>query len=134
MLSSGACCSAKTDGMRSGQRVGKWSKLDRLKNQTTHARIRGNMPKITANELRKAKACDEQVEAFEHLFPEGVVPTVELCKEHADSFDWNWAACNLLSPIGRAQYDAARAQAWAEQWIADNQDTKEDNHETERLS
>ena len=90
------------------------------------------MPKITANELRKAKACAEQVEKFEHLFPDGVVPTVELCKEHADSFDWNWAACNLLSPIGRAQYDATRAQARAqydaataqaraEQWIAENQ-------------
>ena len=134
MLSSGVYCYARTDGTHNGQKVGKWSKLDRLKNQTTHARIRGNMPKITANELRKAKACAKQVEKFEHLFPDGVVPTVELCKEHADSFDWDWAAQNLLSPKGLAQYDAARAQAWAEQWIADNQDTKEDNHETERLS
>lgn len=72
------------------------------------------MPKITANELRKAKACAKQVEKFEHLFPDGVVPTVELCKEHADSFDWDWAAQNLLSPKGLAQYEAATAQVRAQ--------------------
>src|SRR3990167_6928685 len=57
--------------------------------------------------------CD-QVELFEKLFGASVDVTPELCAEHFDKFDWNWAAEHLLTPTGLAEYLRVTASAWAE--------------------
>ena len=75
------------------------------------------MSKITVDMLRKVAACTSQIQLFEQLFPEGVTPTVALCVEHASKFDWDFASRKFLSAPAWAQYKAATAQAWAEQWI-----------------
>ena len=67
--------------------------------------------KITLSMLRKAGACKQQLDAFEQLFPRGVEVTIALCREHVATFNWGWAAENLLSPSARAAYDEARTTA-----------------------
>ena len=70
--------------------------------------------KITADALRAKDACEAQVCRFEDLFPNGVEITSELCVQHACSFDWNWAAENLLPPGKYADYEAKYAPLWAD--------------------
>jgi hypothetical protein len=69
------------------------------------------MRKITVARLKEKCACTSQVELFEKLFPNGVVPTVDVCLEVADKFDWNWASLNLLSAPAQKAYDKATATA-----------------------
>ena len=69
------------------------------------------MKMITAELLESKKACVDQVDLFRSLWPNGVTPTRELCIEHADRFDWHWAAKNLLSEDGYKAYDEAKASA-----------------------
>jgi hypothetical protein len=52
--------------------------------------------KITLEMLQYHNACDSQLQKFEHLFPDGVEPTIELARKHADDFIWHWAARYLL--------------------------------------
>ena len=52
--------------------------------------------KITARLLKFKGACKEQVEKFKELFPDGVEVTESLCVIHAQDFNWDWAAYNLL--------------------------------------
>jgi hypothetical protein len=54
--------------------------------------------KITARLLKTKGACKGQVAKFTELFPKGVEVTEALCVIHAQDFDWNWAAYNLLPP------------------------------------
>lgn len=54
------------------------------------------MRKITVLMLDTAGACWEGREEFEALFPEGVVPTLELCRKHAMDLDFAWAGNALL--------------------------------------
>ena len=70
--------------------------------------------KITAALLQEKDACEIQVRRFEDLFPNGVEITQELCVQHARSFDWNWAAENLLSPDKYADYEAKAAALYAD--------------------
>ena len=72
--------------------------------------------KITKRLLESKGACEEQVELFAQLFPKGVVLTKELCVEHAQRFDWDWAAEHLLEARAWEQYNKTRAPAW-EQYI-----------------
>jgi len=67
--------------------------------------------KLTLSALKGA--CVEQRTLFKKLFPNGVVPTVELAEKHASVFDWNWAAEHLLSAPAWAEYDRVTAPAWA---------------------
>ena len=81
--------------------------------------------RVTADLLRAKYACASQVRLFEALFPGGTEITQELCAKHARSFDWGWAAKNLLPEKqwedyveGRGllmkDYVAARAPLWAD--------------------
>jgi hypothetical protein len=65
------------------------------------------MSTITASMLEHA--CKEQRDLFRDLFGESVEVTEDLCGEHADKFDWDWAASRLLLEDGRARYKRARA-------------------------
>ena len=74
--------------------------------------------KVTKTLLRRKGACDDQLDKFVELFPEGVVVTEALCVEHASVFSWDWAASHLLSPPARDEYErviaAVRVAAQAE--------------------
>ena len=70
--------------------------------------------KITAALLRAKYACEIQVRQFEALFPNGVEITSDLCVLHADSFDWGWAAKNLLPPDKYADYKAKTVPRYAD--------------------
>ena len=70
--------------------------------------------KITKRMLQAKGACEDQVQLFARLFPQGVEPTVELCAEHVSDFDWGWAAAKMLPPLARAEYERVMATARAE--------------------
>ncbi len=70
------------------------------------------MTRLVTTELLVSKAaCIAQVELFASLCPHGIVPTVDWCKQHANKFDWNWAARHLLSPAAQKAYEEAKATA-----------------------
>lgn len=52
---------------------------------------------ITLLMLVDRGACSDYREAFHTLFGDSVLPTREVCVQHADDFDWDWAAEELLS-------------------------------------
>lgn len=66
--------------------------------------------------LEKAKACHTQLKAFTRICPNGSPATKEaalaLALEHAGTFDWDWAARELLGPDERRVYEAAEVGAW----------------------
>jgi hypothetical protein len=68
---------------------------------------------ITVKQLRKLKACEEQVDLFKKLFGESVEITEALIKEHSAKFDIYWLAKNLFSGSLLATYEASRDQLWA---------------------
>ena len=61
---------------------------------------------ITKGLLEKHGACKSQVDKFVELFPDGVVPTRDLCSAHAQTFSFAWARL-LLSPPARKAFDEA---------------------------
>ena len=70
---------------------------------------------ITADQLRAAHACDDQVALFKRLFPQGysaeTLAQFEAdCVAHASRLDLRWAGANL---IGR-EYKRQRDALWAE--------------------
>ena len=67
--------------------------------------------KITLAQLKKLGACEDQVALFRNNFGEEVEATEALCVKHAQKFNWNWAANNLLSAPARRAYDEAMASA-----------------------
>jgi hypothetical protein len=70
---------------------------------------------ITAKRLEELGACQSQIDAFRALWGDGPAPmTVETALEHAQTFEWEWAADKLLTDAARAEYERARAAAWAE--------------------
>lgn len=52
---------------------------------------------ITLSQLRQHGACWGQRKLFERLFGEEVTVSEEVALKHAGMFDWEWAACELLS-------------------------------------
>lgn len=70
------------------------------------------MNRITVDQLRKAKACTPQVALFRKLFGDSVDVTVEAAIAVADTFDFSWAARNLLSPSALQAYHQAFDPAW----------------------
>jgi len=79
------------------------------------------MKKITSTQLRRAAACEDQVKLFVRHFGRSVVVTEKLCIEHAQDFDWDWAADSLLSVPARAAYNEATAPAWARAYLGDKE-------------
>jgi hypothetical protein len=67
---------------------------------------------ITLKMLKKAGACQDQVDLFEKLFGKSVIPTRELALEHASDFDFQWAAENLLTSQSLKAYEKTEALAW----------------------
>jgi len=65
--------------------------------------------KVTKALLKRLGACEAQREKFAELFPRGVVVTEALCVEHAQEFNWDWAANHLLSPEAQAEYNRVTA-------------------------
>lgn len=70
--------------------------------------------KLTAQMLRDKNACQEQVEKFQQLYPDGVEVTKAACVAVADVFDWKWAARNFLSDAARQEHDRIKNAAWQE--------------------
>ena len=70
------------------------------------------MYKLTVAKLKKLQACEDQVQLFEELYPEGVEVTEAACLAVADRFDWNCAAQRLLPKALRAEYDRATASTF----------------------
>jgi hypothetical protein len=70
---------------------------------------------ITAKRLEELGACQDQVDAFRAIWGDGPAPmTVETALEHAQVFNWNWAADKLLSDAAWEEYLRAEAAAWDE--------------------
>jgi hypothetical protein len=71
--------------------------------------------KITYALLTEHGACSEQLALFARTFPtthpNGVEVTRELCAEHAEKFEWDWAAEMLLTDAASEEYDTATAAA-----------------------
>lgn len=66
--------------------------------------------KITYQLLDRLSACSDYLEEFDRRFPareypDGVEVTVERCVEHAQNFDWHWAAAKLLDDEGFNQFE-----------------------------
>ncbi len=75
-----------------------------------------NYAALTIEDLERVGACVPQRKLFARLAPDGV-PLGELearCVKHADVFNWDWAAYNLLTRASWVEYDIARAAAWDE--------------------
>jgi hypothetical protein len=71
--------------------------------------------KISYAKLKKLGACESQRDLFRTLFGSGLVEiTLALCQKHAQQFDWNWCASNLLPEDKRADYNAKRAPLLAD--------------------
>lgn len=71
--------------------------------------------KITYALLTARGACSEQLALFARTFPithpNGVEVTRELCAEHAEKFEWSWAASELLTEAASAEFDDATRAA-----------------------
>jgi hypothetical protein len=71
--------------------------------------------KITYALLTRHGACSEQLALFARTFPtthpNGVEVTRELCAEHAEKFEWSWAADTLLTEEASAEFDEATLAA-----------------------
>ena len=84
---------------------------------------------ISVAKLRKLGACHSQVAKFKEIFGDkSVAVTVELCVAHAQDFNWDWAANNLLTAPARSEYyrvvaaakteyDRVVAAAWATAYL-----------------
>jgi hypothetical protein len=73
------------------------------------------MKTISVAKLRKLGACSKQVDKFQSIFGNGPVKvTVELCVAHAQNFNWDWAAKNLLTAPAWAEYLRVTAPALTE--------------------
>jgi hypothetical protein len=62
------------------------------------------MKKITSDLLAKLGACEGELTVFKKRYPNGIVPTRDLCIELASQFDNSFAVSKLLSPEQRAVY------------------------------
>jgi hypothetical protein len=70
---------------------------------------------ITAKRLEELGACQSQIVAFRAIWGDDPAPmTVEAALEHAQVFNWDWAAQMLLDDAAWAECERARAAAWAE--------------------
>ena len=69
---------------------------------------------ITIQMLHDKGACPDQVALFEELFGDVVEVTEEACIAVAGSFDWAWAARNLLTAPARVEYERVTAPARVE--------------------
>ena len=70
---------------------------------------------IGVAKLRKLGACHSQVDKFKEIFGnKPVAVTVELCVAHAQDFNWDWAANNLLTAPAKTEYSRVVASARSE--------------------
>ena len=67
---------------------------------------------IKLSQLRRA--CKPQRDLFKQLFGAEVHLTLELAKQHAADFDFNWAAVHLLPAPLLAEYERQEAPLLAE--------------------
>jgi hypothetical protein len=71
--------------------------------------------RITAELLRSHRACTDQLALFEREFPDGMdTSEATLLRAVEVGLDLNWAACWLLPPLLRAEYQSQHAPLWAE--------------------
>ena len=79
---------------------------------------------LTKQMLIDAKACEDQVAAFERLFGDSVNVTVAKARKVAKVFEWDFARrfldaeglaeCERVTAAALAEYERVRAAAWAE--------------------
>lgn len=77
---------------------------------------------ITAAQLEALDACPPQLEMFRATFGERLAfrseaACVRCAAKHAQTFDWDWAARNLLRAPAQKAYEEARATAFARVWF-----------------
>ena len=71
-----------------------------------------SVKRLTAEMLREARACTDQVARFDKAWPTGVVPTLASARRAVRlGLNVAWAA-RLLPPPARKAYDEAIAPAW----------------------
>jgi hypothetical protein len=63
---------------------------------------------VTKELLDRLQACDPQVRKFVEAFPEGVTPTEASMIKYHNTFDWWWAAEELLTNEGYELWDEQR--------------------------
>jgi hypothetical protein len=68
--------------------------------------------KITLKQLRRAGACEGQVQLFKDAFGTEAEANEENARKMAQSFDWSWASDRLLTLSQREAYRAIVALAW----------------------
>lgn len=68
---------------------------------------------LTLATLLERGACHKGVERFKRLFGDSVEVTEELCRKHAQTVDWDWAAECFLSSKALAAYQAMMTPALA---------------------
>ena len=68
---------------------------------------------LTLRQLIDEGACVDQRALFKATFGESVDVTEDLCVQHAQDFDWIWAAYHLLSADQQVVYNSALSQAQA---------------------
>ena len=77
---------------------------------------KGEPMRITANKLREAEACEQDVAKFENQWPSGCNVTKENCLTAFVELglDPDWAAAVLLSRAAQHEYLAATSTQWRE--------------------
>ena len=69
---------------------------------------------LDVEQLRQASACEEQINMFLAVFPEGKIEvTRELAQAHLE-FDYQWAANELLTAPALREYEKVTAPALQE--------------------
>jgi hypothetical protein len=71
------------------------------------------MKRITSELLRRRGACRSQVELFIALGGDSLELTEALCLEHAEKFNFYWAANHLLTSGALVEYEHVRRGAQA---------------------
>lgn len=72
--------------------------------------------RISSSLLLQKGACREQVELFIALGGDHLDLTEELCLEHAERFNWYWAAYQLLTQAASVIYYLDTTKRWWAIW------------------
>jgi hypothetical protein len=78
--------------------------------------------RITLTLLQAKGACQEEMDAFQERYPDGVIPTPDECEKVKYRFSFFWAAANLLTLKQQVKYRTLQERARA-QYAQDSADS-----------
>jgi len=67
--------------------------------------------RITLTLLQAKGACQEEMDVFQELYPDGVIPTPDECEKVQYRFSFSWAATHLLTLKQWVEYRTLRERA-----------------------